>query len=259
MDLVSPLAAYDPAIIAAATLIMLLGGFVKGAVGFAMPMIALSGLGSLLSAQEAVAILILPTCLSNFWQTFRQGGLAARDTAVRFWRLNLFMGLSIGVIAQFVPGIRSEDLFVALGLVIVAAAGAQLSGWRPRVPENGGRRATVEIVAGLVAGVIGGVSGVWGPPVILLLVALDTPKTEMVRAQGVSYLIGSVVLVAAHLQSGLLDATTVPMSALMCLPAAAGMWAGLVAQDRMDQARFRRMTLVVLCLAGLNLLRRGLF
>jgi hypothetical protein len=29
-------------------------------------------------------------------------------------------------------------------------------------------------------------------------------------------------------------------------------------QDRLDQARFRRFTLVVLALAGLNLVRRGL-
>lgn len=259
MDFVSPFAAYDPAILAAATAIMLLAGFVKGAVGFAMPMIAISGLGSLLTAQEALAILILPTFLSNFWQTFRQGRLAARETAVRFWKLNLTMGLSIGVIAQFVPGVSSEFLFICLGLVVTGAAALQLSGWQPRMPNGDGRKAAVEVAIGLFAGIVGGVSGVWGPPVLLFLIALDTPKTELVRAQGVSFLIGSTLLVAAHLKSGLLNATTIPMSALMCLPVILGMWAGLAAQDRMDQKRFRRVTLAVLCIAGLNLLRRGFF
>ena len=44
----------------------------------------------------------------------------------------------------------------------------------------------------------------------------------------------------------------------MIVPAAVGMAIGLRYQDRMDQALFRRATLAVLCLAGLNLLRRGL-
>jgi len=44
----------------------------------------------------------------------------------------------------------------------------------------------------------------------------------------------------------------------MCLPAAVGMAIGLRYQDRMDQALFRKVALAVLCIAGLNLLRRGL-
>ena len=43
------------------------------------------------------------------------------------------------------------------------------------------------------------------------------------------------------------------------MPAVAGMLAGQALQDRLDQDRFRRLTLFVLVLAGLNLLRRGLF
>lgn len=259
LDLVSPFSAYEPTMLLAATLIMLLGGFVKGAVGFALPMIAISGLGSFLSAQEAVAILILPTLLSNFWQTFRQGRLAAGQTARNFWKLNALMGASIVVVAQFLPDIPSEVMFVFLGLVVVTAAGLQLAGWRPVIPPGAKPRLRAEIVTGLVAGIAGGLSGVWGPPILLFLLALDTPKTEMVRAQGVAFLIGSVLLVGAHLASGILDGRTLPMSVLMCLPAMAGMWLGLAVQDRTDQVRFRRMTLAVLCVAGLNLLRRGIF
>ena len=258
MDFVSPLATYDPALVVAATLIMLLAGFVKGAIGFALPMIAISGLGSFLSAQEAIAILILPTFLSNFWQSFRQGGNAAGGTMMKFWKLNLLMALTILVVAQFVPDISSDALFVLLGTTVAVTAGLQLSGWRPRVSTVPSRRAAVEVVTGIIAGVIGGMSGVWGPPVIFLLIALDTPKTEMVRTQGVTYVIGSLMLVSAHLQSGLLDGRTLPMSLLMCLPSMLGMRIGLRALDRMDQQLFRRLTLIVLCLAGLNLLRRGL-
>jgi hypothetical protein len=94
--------------------------------------------------------------------------------------------------------------------------------------------------------------------VLFFLISLDLQKTLQIRALGLAFTVGSIILVPAHLASGLLNAMTLPFSLAMCLPVAVGMVAGLKAQDRMDQRLFRRMTLVVLCLAGLNLLRRGL-
>ena len=78
------------------------------------------------------------------------------------------------------------------------------------------------------------------------------------RIQGVIYGLGALVLAVAHLQSGVLRAETLPLSALMVPPAFVGMWLGLKVSDRIDQATFRKATLIVLAVAGLNLLRRAL-
>ncbi len=248
----------DPLILLAAAAIMAFGGFVKGAVGFALPMIGIGGIGSFMPAQDTVAILIFPTVLTNLWQTVRQGIGPAAETLGQFWKLNLLLGLTIGIAAQWVPGIPSAGLFVFLGVLICAAAGLQLAGWRPRAPSAAEPRMVIEIVTGVVAGICGGLSGVWGPPVLFFLIALDCGKTLQIRALGLAFTVGSLILVPAHFLSGLLNERTLPFSLLMCLPVALGMILGLRYQDRMDQALFRRMTLTVLCLAGLNLLRRGL-
>ena len=258
MDFFAPLAQIDPALLVAAIAIMLVGGFVKGAVGFALPMIGIGGIGSFMPAQETVAILLLPTLFSNLWQTLRQGIGPAVLTLRQFWKLNLLLGLTIGLAAQLVPWIPSTGLFVFLGALVCSAAGLQLIGWRPRAPEARRPRAVLEIVTGLFAGVCGGLSGVWGPPVMFFLISLGADKTLQIRAVGLAFVVGSAILVPAHIESGILNARTIPFSLAMCLPVAAGMAIGLRYQDRMDQALFRRMTLVVLCLAGLNLLRRGL-
>jgi uncharacterized membrane protein YfcA len=258
LDFFAPLSEVDPLILLAATAIMAFGGFVKGAVGFALPMIGIGGIGSFMPAQETVAILIFPTVLTNFWQTMRQGIGPAVETLGSFWKLNLLLGLTIGLAAQWVPDIPSAALFVFLGVLISGTAALQLAGWRPHAPHEAGPRTLLEIAVGLVAGVCGGLSGVWGPPVLFFLIALDLEKTHQIRAIGLAFTVGSVVLVPAHLASGLLNGMTLPFSLAMCLPVVVGMVAGLKCQDRMDQRVFRRMTLVVLCLAGLNLLRRGL-
>ena len=111
---------------------------------------------------------------------------------------------------------------------------------------------------GLISGVLGGLAGTWGSTTVLYLLAIGTPKDRQMIVQGVIYGVGSVVLAAAHLRSGILNAQTAPFSAALLPSALAGMWVGFWLQDRMNQELFRRATLVVLVVAGLNLIRKGL-
>ena len=91
------------------------------------------------------------------------------------------------------------------------------------------------------------------------LTAINTPKVEQMRVQGVVYGSGALMLLVAHLQSGVLSTQTLPLSLAMLLPAVIGIYIGFLVQDRLDQEKFRRATLLVLIVAGLNLVRRGLF
>ncbi|MEM8787993.1 MAG: sulfite exporter TauE/SafE family protein [Pseudomonadota bacterium] len=250
------LATYGPGVVAACFAVLFAAGFVKGTVGFALPMVAVSGVGSLMTAELAVAAILAPALVTNLQQAFRQGFGAAAATLRRFWRLNLTLVLLIGLIAQAVPLLPDRVFFLILGGVVTGVGLLQLIGWRPRFPPHRAGRA--EWIGGGIAGVFGGLAGVWGPPIVLYLLAREVPKTEMVRAQGISYLIGSVILVGAHIPSGVLNGVTAPFTALLVIPALTGMALGVWVQDRLDQALFRKATLAVLILAGLNLLRRGL-
>ncbi|KAF0675551.1 sulfite exporter TauE/SafE family protein [Profundibacterium mesophilum] len=236
--------------------ITLAAGFVKGAVGFAMPMLMISGLGSVLAPELALAAIILPTLVSNIWQALRGGLGAARAAFVDHWRYIVIVMLFIMGSAQLLTLLPAWLLYLILGVPVTGFAIAQLAGWSPRIPAHARRRA--ELGIGAFAGFMGGMSGVWGPPTVMYLTALDTPKAQQIRVQGVVYGMGSVMLLAAHLRSGVLNAQTLPLSAGLLVPALAGMALGMAFCDRLDQARFKRLTLVVLVVAGANLIRRGL-
>ena len=105
---------------------------------------------------------------------------------------------------------------------------------------------------------MGGLSGVFGPPTVLYLTALGTEKTEQMRIQGVIYGLGAAVLAGAHFSSGVLRAETLPLSLTLILPALLGQWLGTKVLVRIDQAMFKRVTLLVLIIVGLNLIRRAL-
>lgn len=245
----------SPTELAVAFAIAALGGLVKGMVGFAMPMILISGLGSLLSPELALAGLILPTVLTNGIQALRQGPAAALSSVRRF-RVFLLVGLVFLLAsAQLVRVLPAHVMLLILGVPVAGFALMQLAGLRFHLSAPSAR---IEAAVAAFAGFIGGMSGVWGPPTVAYLTALNTPKADQMRVQGVIYGLGAVALLVAHVGSGVLRAETLPFSVALLIPALAGMWAGYRLHDRIDQELFRRATLLVLLLAGLNLLRRGL-
>ena len=239
-----------------ATLALAAGGFAKGVVGFALPLIAVGIAGSFVPYQVAVALLIVPMLASNLVQALRNGIGPALGSLRDFWWLNLVLVVMIALSAQLVLALPDRALFGILGVTVSAFGASQLAGWRPRFPMRHRRR--VETGVAVVGGFFGGLSGIWGPPIVMYLVAAGLPKAEMLRAQSLSFLLGSLVLFGAHLHSGVLNAVTLPASAWLTLPTMAAMVAGYRVQDRLDQDRFRTVTLAVLVLTGLNLVRRAL-
>jgi len=246
----------DPVVFALAVAVTLFASFVKGAVGFAMPMIMISGFSSFMAPETALAALILPTVITNLWQAGRDGLRAVWEGVVKYRVYVGVMLVMIAVSAQLVNVIPAWMMFLLLGVPISAFAFSQLVGWRAHIPAH--RRHLAEILVGAFAGSVGGISGVWGPPTTLYLTAIDTPKREQVRVQGMIFGTGAIVLFAAHLKSGVLNAQTLPLTGAMVVPALIGLALGFLVHDRMDQARFRKVTLFILVVAGLNLVRRGL-
>ena len=245
----------SPQDLAAALAIALMAGWVKGMVGFAMPMVLVSGLSVMLPPELALAGLILPTLVTNGVQALREGVPAALDSIRRF---RVFMGVGLVFLlasAQLVRFVPPQVFLLMIGIPVTFFACVQLLGLGLTLARQSPR---IEAAIGAVAGTVGGISGVWGPPTVAYLTALGTPKIEQLRIQGVIYGLGAVALVVAHFGSGILNAQTVPFSAVLIVPALVGMWIGMKIQSRIDQAAFRKATLLVLLVAGLNLLRRGL-
>ena len=235
--------------------IAMLGGFVKGVVGFAMPMVVISGLSSIIDPELALAGLILPTLVANVAQALRQGIAPAWASVQRFWVYLTVGGLVLVVSAQLVRVLPFGVLLGLIGVPVTLFALVQLAGWRLVLRRQ---RKDVEAGIGAFAGFLGGISGIWGPPTVLYLTALSTEKAEQMRAQGVIYGLGAVALVGAHIGSGVLRSETLPLSLALIAPALLGQWLGGKVLDRIDQAVFKKATLFVLLIVGLNLIRRAL-
>jgi len=177
-----------------------IAGMVKGIVGFAMPMIFITGMTIFVAPDLALGILILPTLVTNGWQAGRQGFSAA------------------------LKSLYDHRLSFACAVI---------------------------------AGIGGGISGVWGPPTVMYLSTHQLEKQAQMRAQGVIYGLGAVLLLFGHLGSGIATPQALSLGGFAIVPACFGIWIGFQIQDRINQNMFRITTSSVLILAGLNLIRRG--
>jgi uncharacterized membrane protein YfcA len=241
---------------AAALAITLFAGFVKGAVGFAMPLILVSAFAVLLPQEVVLAALILPTLVTNLSQAFRQGVEPAMETTRAYRRFLVATVVCIAISAPFADAIPRWLYLLMLGVPITVFAGLQLMGRSLAIRLQ--HRDRAEWGLGVIGGLYGGVSGIWGPPLLVFLLSTGADKMQMIRAQGVVFLIGAVMLLAAHLTTGLANAQTLAFSAALCLPALIGLFIGYRVQDRLDQQRFRRWTQGLLVLTGLNMVRLAL-
>jgi len=120
-----------------------------------------------------------------------------------YWRMFLIMPIVLAMSAQVFTLLSESTLFLVLGVLIISFALLELSGFRGSISE---RNSKLEVVAAVTSGISGGLSGVWGPPIMVYLMAINVYRV----------------------------------------------------QDRLDQKKFRKATLFVLLLAGLNLVRRGM-
>lgn len=236
-------------------LVAIAGGLVKGAIGFALPLILVSGISSILDPKIAIASIIFSTVATNTFQTFRYGLTPALEALIEHWRYVLCVCVAIFISAQLVPYFSSRAFYFVLGVPVVGLSLVQLLGVRLQIAPHYRRRA--EIVIGVISGTLGGFAGTWGPTTVLYLLAINVPKTKQMITQGVVYGAGSFMLLGGHLQSSVLNANTAPLSLILLAPALFGLWLGTMIQDRLDQAAFKRITLIVLVIAGINLLRKG--
>jgi uncharacterized protein len=233
---------------------LVLAGFVKGTIGFGLPLVALSVLTQLLPKEWALSLMVLPVVVSNLFIGLH--GELFRPTLQRFWPLILAVGCGILVGAWWLGSMPQADFLLLTGLVVIAVV--LLDSFKLVLPVPAHHERAVGLGAGLCGGLLGGISTAFGPPLILYFTALRLPKDQFVAAIGVVWTFSSLFLVAAFQGSGVLNGERFLWSLGACIPVGIGLWLGIRLRGRIPQTPFRRLVAVALILLGLNMVRRGL-
>lgn len=234
--------------------IFLLGGVIKGGLGFGLPLVTISLLPLVIPTGFALAINVIVFPLMNLIQFVQAGEMRATLSRFRLMLFGIVVGVPIG--AVLLSSLDEEPLIFCLGLFV--SAFALFSGVNPRLRIPAARRPLAEGVAGVAAGVIGTLTSTNGPVFVTYLTGIGAERRVMISALGLFFLFSGVLIAGSFWVIGFMNLPRVLIALACTLPAGLGMWIGNRLAGRLPAETFRKLVLLVLFCLGINMMLRVL-
>jgi uncharacterized protein len=254
IDAVESVTGLSLTVLLGAVVIYVLAGFVKGTIGIGLPTAGVSLTAQFTDARTAIALAIIPMLITNLWQVWRTRQHTHR--AWPFWPLIVTMMISIAVFAFIAPAVAIPAVTLLLGISVFLFALVSLMRQTPELNPRYDQPA--QLFAGVTAGVLGGLTGVWAPPIVVYMTAIRANKDTFVAVVGVMLGLGTIVLAISYGTVGLLTKGQAVASAILVLPALLGFSLGERLRSRLNEQAFKKAVLLFFLLMGLNLIRKAL-
>jgi uncharacterized membrane protein YfcA len=244
----------DPLILLAVILAFLTAGCVKGVIGMGLPMVSLALLVATVGLKSAMALLLVPTIVTNIWQA-----LVGGHFWIIFKRLWLFFVASMLAVWPGVMVLARVDarwLSLLLGLLIIFYAVVNLRSRPLLLPVT--HEGSVGFVCGVGNGLITGMTGSSVFPGVAYLQSIGLTRDQLIQAMGILFTLSIVALGVAMGGQRLLSLELMALSSAALLPALLGMHLGQRLRRRLSEKAFRRVFFVGLLVMGCYLVARSL-
>ena len=221
-----------------------LGGFTKGVISWGFPLVSLPILTIALPPTSAIFLLFFPIIFANI-----------REIKIKNWKtykklipfsLGIFCGIIIGSVIFHTS--NSDIISIAIGITIIICGVINFVGFK--INEKYLLKPFFGLSYGLVSGIIGGMTTVLGPFMIIYLVSLNLSKnifSEFVSLGVFSTLIPLYGMFFIYQDVVISDFFA---SGLAIIPALLMQFLGLKIRNIIPQEKFRKMTLTLLITVG---------
>jgi len=243
-----------PAALAALFAVFVFGGLVKGVTGVGLPLVLVPLATQFVDVPVAVALVSVSMVATNIVQAAEGGRTAA---AVRHL-LPILLPLAVGAVigTHLLITIDRHRLNLVIGISFLSLALLLLCLPRLRIGQGAARWSGPFV--GFGAGVLGGMSAIFGPPMIAYMVGLGVDPDIFVKHMAILALTAATTMLIVLGGSGAMSGGDFLMSAAALIPIQLGMPLGRWLRNRIKPSWFRILVLVVLAASGLDMLRRAL-
>ncbi len=226
--------------------VFVLAGLVKGVVGLGLPTVAIALLALLMTPAQAVALLIVPSLVTNIWQIRPWRSLPPLLKRLAPMQAGVFIGTVAG--AWLLGAATGAWAMICLGAALIGYAGWGLSGARWIVPAR--TQTWLGPVIGTLTGVITAATGVFAVPAVPYLQAIELERDELIQAMGISFTVSTVALALGLYINDRYSTAALGISFLLLVPALIGMEIGQRLRRRLSPALFKKCFLISLALLG---------
>jgi uncharacterized membrane protein YfcA len=224
------------------------GGIVKGILGMGMPAILMVLLTFIMPPVDAIRLITLPMLFVNIVQYSR--GPDPIKIAKGYWIFSAACAVMIILTASNIKSYPEEILLGTIGIAMVFFAVPSLFGLRFSV----GPQRIWQALAGGIAGVLGGLSGVWSPPVVMYLMGRELNRDEFIGVSGFLYMMGCIALAGVLGTIDLLTIDVIVASVAGFFIALTGFRIGEMIRSHINREAFRQIFLIGFLILGMRLL-----
>ena len=244
---------FTPFVLSLVATTLLLAGFIKGVIGGGLPTISIGILGLVMPIPDAVALVVLPSLVTNIWQAL---GPQLWPLVKRLWPM--LAGICLGAFLgrDLMTGAYREWTEVGLGLAIILYSIVGLTKLHLHLDPK--HEKWVAPPVGIATGFIAAGTGVFVIPSGPYLQAIGLRKNDLVQSLGITYTISTVVLALVTARAGALNLAVLWPSLLAVAAALIGMVIGQRFLDRLEEETFRRVFFIGLLLLGAHIVVRSL-
>lgn len=230
----------------AITVTFVIGGAVKGVIGMGLPAVAVGLLTVVIGLTEAMALLLIPSFVTNLWQAL--DGKQTRAVFFRIWPFLLMATLTVWPGTFALTRVNVALLSALLGILLVTYAAFSLAG--RQLALSGQQEKWVGPMVGAVNGILSGMTGAFNFPSVLYLQALGLPRDGFIQAMGMLFTLSTVALGLSLGSNDLLTWELGALSLAALIPSFVGLYIGRQVRKTLSEQVFRRVFFVALSLLG---------
>jgi uncharacterized membrane protein YfcA len=227
----------------------IVAGIAKGTIGMGMPPIAIGLMSFAVPLESAIAIMVVPTMVTNIWQAIYGGRF--RPLMRRFGIMAATAMVGILAVGLLYSTFGSPRTIGWVGVILVLYSLLALTPWRPKVPRGAERWANP--LVGLASGAVAGSTGVAAVPFLPYMQSLDMDRHELMQALGVMYMFITGMLAVSLALHGAFHFTNLSGGIGAVAPTMLGVWLGQKARRRLSPEMFRRVFIFGMLGVGVHL------
>ena len=229
----------------------IVAGIAKGTLGIGLPPIAIGLMTLSVSLADALAILTLPTMLTNVFQAFY--GRRFFPLLGRFGAMAIASVVGVISAALLLGKLGTPDMMGWLGILLVLYASLALFAWRPVMPRAAEWWANPLI--GLASGAVAGLTGMAAVPFLPYMQSLQIGRDELVQGLGIMFVFIMGALAVALIHQNIFTIANTVGSVAALLPTFLGVWIGQKLRRRTSPELFRKIFLFGMLALGLQMAR----
>lgn len=237
--------------------IILLGGLVKGLNGFGYAVVSTTLLATVMPAQQAVTLMIIPLILANIHILKEVTWQELRDCIERFgpYIITAVTGVTAGtLLIDFIPQNLLSQAIGLFTLLFVASKIEPISDLFDSGLDFCAENPRIEPVLGLISGTVFGSTNI-GIPFIAYFQQIGLEKKKFATMIALTVLLSSLIRIPLATYLGMYSGPqNILFSVLLAGPGLLGVEVGSKIRDKIPERYFYRASLLLMTVIGFKLL-----